>query len=142
MILVDANLLIYAMDADAPNHGRARKWLEDTLSGTTALGLPWTVILAFLRLTTRPGILVRPLRPDAALQFIDEWLRQPYVEAVGPGENHWAVLRNLLQATGTAGNLASDAHVAALAIERGSTVYSTDNDFKRFPGINHINPLA
>jgi toxin-antitoxin system PIN domain toxin len=142
VILVDANLLIYAIDADAPDHRRARKWMEDTLSGTTALGLAWIVILAFLRLTTRPGILTRPLRPEAALAFVDEWLSQPYVEAVGPGENHWAVLRKLLKAAGTAGNLTSDAHLAALAIERGSTVYSTDNDFKRFPGIAHVNPLV
>lgn len=142
MILVDANLLIYAIDSDAPNHARARKCLEDSLSGPAVVGLAWIVILAFLRLTTRPGILVRPLRLDAALGFVDEWLSQPCVEAVGPGPGHWAVLRNLLKTTGAAGNLTSDAHLAALAIESGSTVYSTDNDFKRFPGVEHVNPLA
>lgn len=142
MILVDANLLIYAIDRDSPQHRRARSWLETTLSGTTAMGLPWIVILAFLRLTTRPGILARPLRPEAAMAFIDEWLLQPYAQAVSPGENHWAILRALLRATGTAGNLTSDAHVAALAVETGATVYSTDNDFRRFPGIEHVNPLA
>jgi len=142
VILVDANLLIYAIDSDAPNHARARKWLEDSLSGTAVIGLAWIVILAFLRLTTRPGILARPLRLEAALEFVDEWLSQPCVEAVGPGPGHWAVLRNLLKTTGAAGNLTSDAHLAALAIESGSTVHSTDNDFKRFPGIEHVNPLA
>ena len=142
MILVDANLLIYAIDRDSPRHKQARGWLEDTLSGTTALGLSWIVILAFLRLTTRPGILARPLRPEAAMAFVDEWLQQPYAEAVSPGESHWAILRSLLKATGTAGNLTSDAHLAALAIEKGAAVYSTDNDFKRFPGLEHVNPLG
>ena len=141
MILVDANLLIYAIDTDSPHHRRARRWLEEALSGTTPLGLAWIVILAFLRLTTRPGILKRPVRLERALEFVDEWLAQPYVRAVGPGENHWAVLRNLLRASGTAGNLTSDAHLAALAIEHGCTVCSTDSDFKRFPGLEHVNPL-
>ncbi len=141
MILVDANVLIYAIDADSPHHRRSRRWLEDALSGTTPLGLAWVVILAFLRLTTRPGILRRPLRPEGAMEFVDEWLAQPYVRAVVPGENHWAVLRSLLKAAGTAGNLSSDAHLAALAIELGGTVCSTDSDFKRFPGLEHVSPL-
>jgi toxin-antitoxin system PIN domain toxin len=133
VIVVDANLLIYAIDRDSPNHTKARRWLEDALSGTTPLGLAWVVVLAFLRLTTRPGILKRPLAPEQALAFVDEWLAQPYVQALAPGERHWAVLRNLLRATGTAGNLTSDAHLAALAIEHGCTVCSSDSDFKRFP---------
>ena len=141
MILVDANLLIYAIDRDSPHHRRAHRWLEDTFSETTAVGLAWIVILAFLRLTTRPGILRRPLRPEQALAFVDDWLAQPYVRAVGPGENHWAVLRSLVKASGTAGNLTSDAHLAALAIEQGCTVCSTDSDFKRFAGLVHVNPL-
>lgn len=141
MILVDANLLIYAVDADAPHHRVARRWLERTLSGTTRVGLPYSVILAFVRLTTRAGIMRHPLQADEALAYVDSWLEQPYVTIVGPGEKHWPVLRNLLQASGTAGNLTSDAHIAALALERGATVYSADNDFKRFVGIRHINPL-
>ena len=141
MILVDANILIYAIDLDSPHHAKARRWLEGALSGTTPLGLAWIVVLAFLRLTTRPGILKRPLAPERALEFVDEWLAQPYVQALGPGERHWAVLRNLLRATGTAGNLTSDAHLAALAIEHGCTVWSSDSDFKRFPGIEHVDPL-
>ena len=141
MILVDANLLIYAIDRDSPNHAKARRWLEDVLSGTTPLGLAWIVVLAFLRLTTRPGILKRPLALERALEFVDEWLAQPYVQALAPGERHWAVLRNLLKVTGTAGNLTSDAHLAALAIEHGCTVCSSDSDFKRFPGVEHVDPL-
>lgn len=141
MILVDANVLIYSIDADSPHHRQARRWVEEALSGTTPIGLAWVVVLAFLRLTTRPGILRRPLPPEAAMAFVDEWLAQPYVRAVVPGENHWAVLRNLLKAAGTAGNLTSDAHLAAIAIELGGTVCSTDRDFKRFPGVEHTSPL-
>lgn len=142
MILVDANLLIYAIDADSPPHSKARPWLEHTLSGTTPVGLPWIVILAFLRLTTRAGIMRNPLSPADALDYVDAWLAQPYVKAVSPGPQHWLILRHLLRATGTAGNLSSDAHIAALALEQGYAVYSTDNDFKRFPGLTHINPLV
>lgn len=141
MILVDANLLIYAVNRNSSHHRRARRWLEDTLSGTTSVGLPWICLLAFIRITTRPGILEHPLQPDAAIGFVDSWLNQPYVDLVAPGDNHWPILRNLLHATGTSGNLSSDAHVAALAIEHGATVFSADHDFKRFPGVMHVNPL-
>lgn len=142
MILVDANLLIYAIDADSPHHARAKRWLEETLSGETWVALPWVVILAFLRITTRTGILRNPLPPEEAFAYLDSWLRQPYVRAVGPGENHWPILRNLLQSSGTAGNLTSDAHLAALALEHGCTIVSADNDFRRFAGVKHTNPLV
>jgi toxin-antitoxin system PIN domain toxin len=142
MILPDANLLIYAVDADSPHHRKARLWLEELLSGRTPVGLAWVVILAFLRITTRAGILRHPLPPEQALEFIDSWLGQPYVQALGPGDGHWKVLRQLLRAVGTAGNLTSDAHLAAMALERGCDVYSTDGDFARFPGVRHVNPLS
>ena len=142
MILVDANLLIYAIDSDSPRHTEARAWLEGVLSGTIAVGLAWIVILAFLRITTRPGILRKPLSPEQAMAFVDEWLDQPYVTAVGPGERHWQVLRNLLRATGTAGALVPDAHLAAMGIELGAAIHSTDPDFQRFPGIEHVDPLG
>lgn len=142
MILVDANLLIYAVDRDAPLHEPARRWLEDTFSSTQVVGLPWVVLLAFLRITTRSGIIRYPLAPERAVAYVDSWLELPFVEAVAPGRRHWPILRNLLTTTGTAGNLTSDAHVAALAIENGAAIYSTDHDFKRFPGVEHVNPLA
>lgn len=142
MILIDANLLIYALDSDSPHHARARAWLERTLSATTSVGLPWIVILAFVRLTTRPGIMRRPLPLADAIAYVDSWLQQPCVEAVGPGEHHWPILSSLLEATGAAGNLTSDAHIAALALERGASVCSADHDFGRFPGITHVNPLV
>lgn len=141
-MLVDANLLVYASDADSPHHARARAWLEAALSGVVPVGLAWLVVLAFLRVTTRPGIMRRPQTPEQALGTIEDWLAQPYVSLVGPGDHHWPLLRNLLKTTGTAGNLVADAHLAALAIEHGWTVYSADNDFKRFPGVEHVNPLA
>lgn len=142
MILVDANLLIYAVDADSPHHAKARLWLEETLSGTTRVGLAWVVLLAFLRLTTHPAVMRRPLAVESAMGYVDGWLGQPFVELVGPGEKHWPLLRTLLAATGAAGNLTSDAHLAALSLENGAEIYSTDRDFGRFPGVRHLNPLA
>jgi toxin-antitoxin system PIN domain toxin len=142
VILLDANLLIYAIDADSPSHGRARRWLEQTLSTDTWVGLPWIAVLAFVRITTRAGIMRRPLSVEQAIGFIDDWLAQPYAVLVGPGDGHWPILRNLLIAAGAAGNLTSDAHLAALAIEHGCEIASTDNDFRRFPGITLVNPLA
>lgn len=141
MILIDANLLIYAIDSDSPHHAKARRWLEGVLSGTTEVGLAWIVTLAFLRLTTHPSVMQYPLTPHEALAYVDGWLRQPYVIPVAPGRNHWSILCNLVKTTGTAGNLTSDAHLAALALEHGGEVYSADYDFKRFPSITHINPL-
>lgn len=141
MILVDANILIYAVNADAPFHRPARQWLEKALSGTERVGLAWIVVLAFLRITTRAGILRHPLSHEKALAYVDSWLEQPFVDMIAPGANHWPIFRNLIMTTGTAGNLTSDAHLAALAIERGCPVCSTDNDFKRFPGIEHVHPF-
>lgn len=116
--------------------------LERALSGTAPVGLPWTVILAFIRITTREVVMRRPLSPTAALAHVESWLRQPCVEVIAPGERHWPILRRLPEATGSAGNLTSDAHIAALALERVASVCSTDHDFGRFPGIRHVNPLT
>ena len=142
MILVDANLLIYAVNQDLPQHKLARAWWEQMLSGTARIGIPWVSIMAFLRICTNPRIFSSPLSPEAAIAYIDEWLGQPPVLVVAPGAGHWAILRNLLQQTGMAANLTTDAHIAALALEQGYSVYSADNDFRRFPGLRHINPLS
>ena len=142
MILIDANLLIYAVNSDAPPHLTARAWLDETLSGVTPVGLPWVCVLAFLRITTSGRILPRPMPVDAAIDQAGEWLDQPFVDTVAPGEKHWPILRNLLRTTGMAGNLTTDAHVAAMAIELGATVYSADHDFRRFPGVHHVDPLS
>lgn len=142
MILVDANLLLYAVNRDLPQNPRARAWLEEVLSGDENVGLPWVVILAFLRLTTSARVFERPLTVEQAVAYIDEWLAQPLVTTVTPGKGHWMILHNLLTISGTGGNLTTDAHIAALAIEHGYTVYSTDNDFRRFSGLCHVNPLS
>ena len=143
MKVVDLNLLIYAVNADAPLHRPARAWWETTLSGSEAVGLGWSVVTGFLRLSTRPSLFPHPLAVEEALDVIEDWLRRPAVIAIHPGERHWDVLRGLLERAGTAGNLTTDAHLAALAIEYNATLYSTDTDFARFqPGLRYLNPLT
>ncbi len=141
MRLVDVNLLLYALDETSPHHDAARPWVEATLSGTETVGLPWQVLLAFVRLTTRASVFERPLTGEEALDLVDGWLAQPAVTVVHPGRRHAAILRELLAAVGTAGNLVSDAHLAALAIEHGAELCSRDTDFARFPGVRWIDPL-
>jgi toxin-antitoxin system PIN domain toxin len=141
MILVDVNLLLYAVNQDLPEHERARLWWERTLSGVEAVLIPWVVLLAFLRISTNPRVFPAPLQVEQALRYVHEWLSAPTVKPVSPGEGHWPLLAQILQTTGAAGNLTTDVHIAALAIEKGATVYSADNDFKRFVGVRHVNPL-
>jgi toxin-antitoxin system PIN domain toxin len=141
VILVDVNLLLYAVNRDSPPHAAAKAWFENVMSGSTAIGLPWVVLLAFLRLTTSTRIFERPLSVEQAAGYIDHWLRQPVVTIPVPGPQHWPILRNLLEQAGTGGNLTTDAHIATLALEHGYTVHSSDYDFKRFAGLKHVNPL-
>lgn len=140
MILIDTNILVYAVDTSAQQHPKARVWLEDTLSGTTAVGLPWIVLIGFIRLVTNHRALRSPMSVEQALKYTDHFLQQPCVTLLNPGERHWLILNRLLHDSGTAGNLTTDAHIAAIAIEHGYSVYSADNDFKRF-AVHHINPL-
>jgi uncharacterized protein len=139
--LVDVNVLLYAVDESAPMHLRARRWLEETLSGTETIALPWIVLLAFVRLSTRHALFERPLAADEAFDIIDGWLAQPCVAVVHPGPRHAGVLRDLITPLGTAGNLTTDAHLAALAIENGALLCSGDTDFARFPGLRWTDPL-
>lgn len=141
MILVDANLLLYAKDASAPAHPKARAWLEATLSAPTRVGLPWPSLLAFVRIVTNPRVYSRPLPLAEAWAQIDEWLALDSVWVPTPTERHAEVLGPLLVAAGAAGNLVSDAHLAALAVEHGLAVCSTDRDFARFPGVSWHNPI-
>ncbi len=141
MRLVDVNLLLYALDETSPRHEVAREWVEATLSGRQTVGLPWAVLLAFVRLSTRAAVFTAPLSSDEALDVVDGWLAQPNVTVVHPGRRHAAVLRELLSDLGTAGNLVTDAHLAALAIEHGAELCSSDADFSRFPGLRWIDPL-
>lgn len=142
MKLVDLNLLIYAVNEDAPLHARARRWWERCLSGDEQIGLSWTVLLGFLRLCTRPVVLPQPLSVDQALGLVDEWLSQPPCVIAHPGDRHWPILQDLLRGIGTAANLVTDAHLAALAIECNATLCSTDADFGRFAGLHYSNPLS
>ena len=142
MILLDANLLIYAVNRDSPLNPKARSWLESALSGPATVGFAWNVLLAFLRLTTRPGLFRHPLSVDTALDLVDSWLNQTSAAVVHPGPRHLLVLRQLLLPLGTGGNLTSDAHLAALAIEHGAELCSSDTDFARFPGLKWRNPLS
>jgi toxin-antitoxin system PIN domain toxin len=139
--LVDLNLLLYAINRDSPHHGPARAWLEAILSADEPVALPWVVLLGFLRVSTSERVLPRPLEPARAMAVIDSWLALPVVVPLAPGSEHWRVLRGLLHASGTAGNLTTDAHLAALAIESGAELCSTDGDFARFPGLRWTNPL-
>jgi len=141
MILVDVNLLIYAVNEDAPFHRKAKSWFEGAVSGKETVGLPWIVLLAFLRLTTRTGLFQKPLGVETAFDIVDVWLRQPAVAIVEPTAQHLRVLRDLVLPLGTGGNLTSDAHLAALAIEHGAELCSTDNDFARFTRLRWRNPL-
>ena len=142
MILVDVNLLIYAVNANAPQHRKAKAWLEAAVSGTETVGLPWIVLLAFLRLTTRPGLFQKPLPVETAFGLVGAWLDQPSVTVPEPAAHHFRTLRDLVLPLGTAGNLTSDAHLAALAIEHGAELCSTDTDFARFRRLKWRNPLA
>jgi len=139
--IVDLNLLVYATNSDAPDHELARKWWEHAIASDETVGLAWVVLLGYLRLTTRPGLLPRPLSVSQATGVIDEWLDQPVTIVVLPGERHWSILKSLLQSIGAAGNLTTDAHLAALAIERSATLYSSDSDFARFAELEYRNPL-
>ncbi|MBI4904560.1 MAG: type II toxin-antitoxin system VapC family toxin [Acidobacteria bacterium] len=142
MILVDANILIYAVNEDAPHHRKAKAWLQTAVAGNETVAFSWTVILAFIRLTTRPGIFTNPLSVELAFEILDNWLRQPAVTIIEPGPRHVRTLADLLKRSGTGGNLASDAHLAALAIDHGAELCSVDNDFARFGNLRWRNPLA
>jgi toxin-antitoxin system PIN domain toxin len=139
--LLDVNLLLYAVDESSPFHVAARAWLEQSLSDAETVAFAWNVLLAFLRLSTRAGVFTHQLTPAQAFDLIDSWLAQPNVILVHPTDRHSLILRELLAPLGTAGNLTSDAHLAALTLEHGAELYSLDSDYSRFPAVRWINPL-
>ncbi len=142
MKLPDANLLIYAADTAAPAHDPARRWLEAELSSGETFAFAWTVLLAFVRLTTNPRVFEDPYPLADALDMVDDWLAQPSTTVIGPTERHAKVVRELLEPVGTGGNLVTDAHLGAIAIEHGATLCTADRDFGRFTGLKWQNPLA
>jgi toxin-antitoxin system PIN domain toxin len=140
MKLPDVNVLVYAINGEAHHHDSARAWLEAALSDTETIAFCWSVLLAFVRLTTRPAVFAAPLAATEALDLIDSWLAQPCATVVEPTPRHAGILRSLLDEVGTAGNLTTDAHLAALAIEHGAELCSYDADFGRFAGLRWTNP--
>ncbi len=142
MILLDANLLLYAYNASFPQHERARVWLEEVLSRPEPVGISWTTILAFLRIATNPRAFEAPLSPEEAIACVDAWLGCPQVVILEPTDRHWEVLVRLLRSSRIRGPAVMDAHLAALAIEHGAVLCTTDRDFARFPGLRIYNPLA
>lgn len=142
MKLPDVNLLIYAADEESRHHEPALAWLEGALSGTETVALAWHALVGFLRITTRSRGAQKPWSIQSALEVVEGWLAQPVATVVHPTDRHAAVLRDLLVPLGAGGNLTSDAHLAALAIEHGATLHSADVDFSRFPGLRWVNPLT
>ena len=142
MILVDANLLVYAKVSDFEEHARARAWLDDRLSGAGGVGLPWSSLLAFARLVTNPRVFAKPLTITRAWDQVREWRASPVVFSPEPTERHDEVLAMLVPQAVNRSNLLPDAHLAALAIEYGLTLCSADGDFARFAGLLWENPLT
>ena len=142
MILVDANILLYAEDSLQSRHQQARSWWDDQLSGTGVVCLCWTVLSAFIRIGTNPRVFEHPLSLEQALARVQSWLDQPCTRVVRPTERHWTVFQQVLTDGQAVANLVTDAHLAAIAIEHGCELASTDSDFARFPKLKWRNPLA
>lgn len=141
MILIDANILLYAYDAASLDHHAAREWLEKTLSSNDPVGLAWVTLLAFMRISTNTRAHKDPFTIAEAISIVSQWLDRPMVAIVHPGERHFEILKEMLTEGQAPGRMVTDAHLAALAIEHGATLCTTDRDFTRFPGPRVLNPL-
>ena len=142
MILVDANLLLYAANRAAPEHPRARAWLDEHLNGVARVALPWPSLLAFVRLASNPVVVRRAVTPGEAWRQVEEWIACESAWIPQPGRQHTEILGAFLKQSWMTSRLVPDAHLAALAIEHGLTLCSTDGDFARFPGLKWYNPMA
>jgi len=141
MILIDANILIDAYNPSADRHAAAKRWLEAAVAGPVPVRLAWVTVLAFVRIMTHPQVFRRPLSLQEAVGIVDEWLGHPMVSVLDAGDRHWSILRGLLLDGQASGPLSTDAHLAALAIEHGATLHTTDRDFARFPALKVVDPL-
>ena len=141
MIIPDINLLVYAYNTEDPSHAQAKRWWEELLNGTDPVGLPWVTISGFLRLVTHPRVLVDPMSVGQATEHAREWLECPSVLTIEPGKKFSGIFLGLLDEAGTAGNLTTDAYLAALAIEHQAELHSNDADFSRFKGLRWRNPM-
>ncbi|MBC8452459.1 MAG: type II toxin-antitoxin system VapC family toxin [Spirochaetes bacterium] len=135
MIVVDLNVLIYAVDEDSYHHTAAKAWLEKQLNGTESIGIPWVVLLGFLRIMTSRKVFSHPLTEDQTIEIIDQWLTHPLVRIPNPEHHHWFLMKELVLESGTAGNLTSDIHLAAIAMQSRAKLYTLDADFSRFNGL-------
>ena len=142
MILPDINLLVYAHNLRVPQHRKALAWWENCLQAQEGVALAWVVIQGFVRITTHPKIFQNPMPVADALGRVEDWLTLPHVQIIHPPQNHFQTWSAQLIQLGSAGNLTTDAHLAALAIERGLVLHTTDADFSRFPGLKWKNPLV
>ncbi len=142
MIVFDANLLLYAYNSAAANHTRARQCVEDVFSGTEAVGLPWQTVSAFLRIITNRQLVGDRFSMEEAAAVVEEWAAIPGVHLLAPGHRHWSFFRRMLLEGQASGPLATDAELAALTMENGGVLYTTDRDFTRFPGLKWVNPLG
>ena len=142
MIVPDVNLLLHAHNSQFRKHIAARRWWETLLNGSDSVGLPWAAVLGFIRIATHPKILDNPLGVAGACGRVRSWLDRPQTILIHPGDRHADILFDLLEAAGSAGNLTTDAHLAALAIEHQAELHSTDADMARFPGLRWVNPLV
>ena len=140
MKIVDVNVLLYAVNPDSDPDGTVRRWWEQALAADESIGLPWIVISGFLRISTNPRVYPQPLTVDQALTQVARWLAIRVVTTISEKPDHWRNLRQILRETGTAGNLTTDAHLAALAMTHDATLASCDNDFARFDGLRWENP--
>jgi hypothetical protein len=141
MILPDINILVYAHNVRSAQYAKATRWWNECLQGPEGVALAWVVLLGFVRVTTNPRAFEHPMRAEEAIERVGEWLSLPHIYLVEPAENHFEKWSSLLKGLGTAGNLTTDAHLAALAMERGLILHTTDADFARFPGLKWHNPL-
>ena len=142
MIVLDVNLLLYAYDAASSHHTKARVWVEEVFSGSVPIGLPWQTISTFLRIMTNTRLPGMRFTLEEAVQVIDRWLEQPNVRLLSQGDDHWLLFRQMIVEGQAPGALITDAQLAALTIEYGGVLHTTDRDFARFPGLRWINPLT
>jgi toxin-antitoxin system PIN domain toxin len=138
--LVDANVLLYAVNTDAPHHAPSVRWLDGALSGADTVAFAWIALLAFVRLSTKPELFPAPLDVEAAMDRVDAWLGASSAVIVEPTRDHSRIVRALLRPLGSGGNLVNDAHLAALSIEHRCGIVSFDNDFDRFAGVDWTLP--
>jgi toxin-antitoxin system PIN domain toxin len=142
LILIDANLLLYAYHSGSPRHRKSREWLEDVLSGSETVRFAWLTLWAFLRIATHPRVFDHPLTLSETRAAISSWLEQPNVGIADPGERHWEIVQRLADGGQAIGPLVMDAVLAAIAIEHGATLCTTDRDFSRFPELKWTNPIS